>query len=166
MSAGKAKTLSMTFLLVASLLLSSLIPATKRAEAGTNEDKLILTARSRAETPEAGGRLRVFYKNLECTPSQTAIIVCDMWDRHWCQGATRRVADDLLDVTSTPEKLGKATQKDLAAGKLTYPGVFGIEASILEAQRLVNTAVESLDIFGPEAQNLRALAQYVADRNN
>ena len=81
-------------------------------------------------------------------------------------GLAFQVADDLLDVTSTPEKLGKATQKDIAAGKLTYPGVFGIDESILEARRLVETAVESLAAFGPEADNLRALAQYVTDRKN
>jgi nicotinamidase-related amidase len=29
----------------------------------------------------------------EWNPSETAIIICDMWDKHWCEGATKRVAE-------------------------------------------------------------------------
>jgi putative membrane-bound dehydrogenase-like protein len=32
-------------------------------------------------------------KVLEWQPAQTAIIICDMWNQHWCQGATRRVGE-------------------------------------------------------------------------
>ena len=79
-------------------------------------------------------------------------------------GLAFQIVDDILDETSTPEMLGKATQKDIAAGKLTYPGIFGIEESSCEARRMSETAVESLSIFGPEADNLRALARYVVER--
>ncbi len=81
-------------------------------------------------------------------------------------GLAFQIVDDILDVTSTPEELGKATQKDLAAGKLTYPGVFGTDQAALEARKHVETAIESLVVFGTEADNLRALAGYVADRKN
>ncbi|MHC4365444.1 MAG: isochorismatase family protein, partial [Planctomycetota bacterium] len=30
---------------------------------------------------------------LQWNPSETAVIICDMWDQHWCKGATRRVAE-------------------------------------------------------------------------
>ena len=63
------------------------------AQGGETEDKLVLTFRSRAESSEGSGKFVVVYKQLEWKPSQTAIIVCDMWDQHWCKGATQRVAE-------------------------------------------------------------------------
>ena len=30
---------------------------------------------------------------LRWDPAKTAIIICDMWDQHWCRGATRRVGE-------------------------------------------------------------------------
>ena len=81
-------------------------------------------------------------------------------------GLAFQIADDILDVTSSPQDLGKATQKDLAAGKLTYPGVFGTEEAGLEARRLVSKAKNELAGFGPEADMLRSLADYVVERKN
>jgi len=80
-------------------------------------------------------------------------------------GLAFQVVDDILDETSTPEKMGKATHKDVAAGKLTYPKVFGIEKSKEEAKRLSETALEALSTFGPDAGNLRAIARYVVERD-
>ncbi|MHC4807235.1 MAG: isochorismatase family protein [Planctomycetota bacterium] len=85
MSIGKPKVMCIVSLLMSVILLSNFTAA--------SQDTLILTARSRAETPEAGGELMVLYNRLEPEPSQTAIIICDMWHRHWCRGATRRVAE-------------------------------------------------------------------------
>lgn len=93
MTIGKPKTLSMVFLLVLGLLLSNFAAAVIGVEAAINEDKLILTARSRIETSEAGSEFRVLYNKLEWNPSETAIIICDMWDQHWCKGATSRVGE-------------------------------------------------------------------------
>ena len=42
-------------------------------------------------------------------PLETAIIICDMWDEHWCTGATRRVAEMapiMNDVVSTAREMG------------------------------------------------------------
>ena len=41
----------------------------------------------------AAGSFVVKEKILSWEPSQTAIVVCDMWNQHWCQGATRRVGE-------------------------------------------------------------------------
>ena len=56
-------------------------------------DTLILPARSRSPLPDNANRVQVSLKKLEWAPSQTAIIICDMWNQHWCKGATRRVAE-------------------------------------------------------------------------
>ncbi|MHC4890571.1 MAG: ThuA domain-containing protein [Planctomycetota bacterium] len=86
---GRMKQL--TILLAA--LLVGVCPGIDKTKAATNKDKLIVTSRSRVETREGSGKFRVVYKKLEWKPSETAIIICDMWNEHWCKGATRRVAE-------------------------------------------------------------------------
>lgn len=81
-------------------------------------------------------------------------------------GLSFQVADDILDETSTPEELGKATRKDAAAGKLTYPCVFGLDEAGREAGKLATAAKDALAVFGPEADRLRALTDYVVSRKN
>jgi geranylgeranyl diphosphate synthase type II len=44
-------------------------------------------------------------------------------------GLLFQIADDILDVTGTAASLGKSPGKDAAAGKLTYPAVYGLEAA-------------------------------------
>src|SRR5690606_31423666 len=55
-------------------------------------------------------------------------------------GLMFQIVDDLLDVTATTQQLGKATGKDADKGKLTYPGVIGVDASRAEVARLRNEA--------------------------
>jgi len=93
MSARRSEVFGTVLLLAAVLLFGSVTVPAGGAEPATSKDKLILNARSRVEMPEGSGKYRVVYKRLEWEPSETAIIVCDMWDKHWCKGATRRVAE-------------------------------------------------------------------------
>jgi geranylgeranyl diphosphate synthase type II len=81
-------------------------------------------------------------------------------------GLAFQITDDILDVTSTPQQLGKATRKDISHGKLTYPGVFGLDRAAREAHGCVRAAVHALDSFGPEADALRLLAEYIPGRKN
>jgi len=95
-------------------------------------------------------------------PEQIDALGC--YGRHL--GRAFQIVDDMLDVTSTPQELGKATTKDADAGKQSYPRVVGLEASREAAEREVRLAVESLESFGPAADNLRGLAQFVLHRRN
>ena len=52
-------------------------------------------------------------------------------------GLAFQIVDDLLDVTSTPEELGKKTNKDAGGGKNTYPRLLGIDGSRAEASKQV-----------------------------
>ena len=79
-------------------------------------------------------------------------------------GLAFQIADDILDVTSTPEGLGKATQKDLERGKLTYPGLVGLEEAGEAADRLVGEAVKELALFGERGRLLSALARFLVRR--
>ncbi len=79
-------------------------------------------------------------------------------------GLAFQIADDVLDVTSTAEQLGKTPGKDVAAGKATYPALYGVEASRQKAQELVAQAIEAVSGFGPSAQLLGSLARFVVAR--
>jgi geranylgeranyl diphosphate synthase, type II len=86
----------------------------------------------------------------------------DRFGRHL--GLAFQIVDDLLDQTSTPEQLGKATNKDAAKGKVTYPTLIGMDASRREADRHLAAALKSVSALGPEAEGLRALAKFVVER--
>ena len=55
--------------------------------------KLTLHPRRRVETAAGSGRYHAIAETIECDARKTAIVICDMWDKHWCAGATRRVAE-------------------------------------------------------------------------
>jgi geranylgeranyl diphosphate synthase type II len=79
-------------------------------------------------------------------------------------GLAFQIVDDILDVTSTPEQLGKATQKDSAKGKNTYPSLLGLEQSRQEGQVQLNQALAILQSMGPPAAGLSVLARFVVER--
>ncbi len=80
-------------------------------------------------------------------------------------GLVFQIVDDLLDVERSAEEVGKKTGKDAAAGKLTYPGVMGVEAARREAERLSEEAIGLLAPFGPAADPLRELAGWLVVRD-
>lgn len=81
-------------------------------------------------------------------------------------GLAFQIVDDCLDVESTAEYLGKSTRKDSSLGKLTYPGLLGLESSRGMAGELIQLAFQSLSAFGERASKLRAIAQFIVDRRN
>ena len=80
-------------------------------------------------------------------------------------GLAFQIIDDVLDVTSTPEQMGKATNKDAAKGKNTYPVLMGLEASQREAHHQLQLALDALKGLGLAAQGLRNLARFVVERD-
>jgi nicotinamidase-related amidase len=58
----------------------------------TAAEPLKLTLRSRAESPNAGTPAAT-ERQTNWEPGKTALIICDMWDDHWCKSAARRVAE-------------------------------------------------------------------------
>ena len=81
-------------------------------------------------------------------------------------GLAFQIVDDLLDVTSTAEQMGKATGKDAEKGKNTYPVLMGVEASRREADQQLSSALGGLQPLGESAAGLRQLATFVVDRKS
>ncbi|ODT99691.1 MAG: hypothetical protein ABS79_04195 [Planctomycetes bacterium SCN 63-9] len=66
-----------------------------RAEAASTASgkPLVLHARSRIPNPNDPKAFLIKDEVLNWDPARTAIIICDMWNQHWCKGATRRVGE-------------------------------------------------------------------------
>ncbi|HVY68415.1 MAG TPA: PVC-type heme-binding CxxCH protein, partial [Verrucomicrobiae bacterium] len=64
-----------------------------RVTGQNNAASLQLHTRSRAESKPGAGDWKIVEKDVAWDPRKTAIIICDMWDQHWCKGATRRVGE-------------------------------------------------------------------------
>lgn len=79
-------------------------------------------------------------------------------------GLAFQITDDLLDLTSTPEALGKATQKDKAKGKATIASLMGRETARQKAESLVDSAIAALSPYGSGADTLRATARFIISR--
>lgn len=81
-------------------------------------------------------------------------------------GLAFQIVDDLLNVTSTTEELGKTAGSDADQGKATYPAFFGVEETVARAKDATESAIKALDIFDHNADPLRELARYVFSRRN
>jgi geranylgeranyl diphosphate synthase type II len=79
-------------------------------------------------------------------------------------GLVFQIVDDILDVTSSSEVLGKTAGKDEKVKKATYPALYGIDASREKARELVYSALEDIRDFGEKAESLRSLALFVVNR--
>jgi geranylgeranyl diphosphate synthase type II len=82
-----------------------------------------------------------------------------------CLGLAFQITDDLLDVEGHADQAGKRVQKDAARGKLTYPGLLGVDESRRRAERLCREAREHLLPLGPAAGRLLALVSFVLERD-
>jgi len=79
-------------------------------------------------------------------------------------GLMFQVVDDLLDVTQSTEHTGKATGKDMTAGKITFPGQLGLDATRAEIRRLHAEARTAVEPLGGDGARLLDLCDYLAVR--
>lgn len=80
-------------------------------------------------------------------------------------GLAFQIQDDILDIEGDAQKTGKRLQKDADAGKATFVSILGMGAAKARAKLLVEQAQDVLSPYGIKAAPLRAVAQYVIERN-
>lgn len=81
-------------------------------------------------------------------------------------GLAYQVIDDILDIESSTEILGKPSGSDTAQNKSTYPALIGLEASKELAQNLYQSAIASAATIGDNSEHLIELAALVVNRNH
>ncbi|MEY1661064.1 polyprenyl synthetase family protein [Isoalcanivorax beigongshangi] len=83
-------------------------------------------------------------------------------------GLAFQIQDDILDVTSTADVLGKPSGSDARHGKSTFPALLGLDASRDRAQALCREAHQLLDGIaeGRNTGPLRDLADYIVGRSH
>lgn len=79
-------------------------------------------------------------------------------------GLMFQIVDDLIDVEQPSGHVGKRTRKDADAGKLTYPGVLGVERSRTLATDLARRAAAAIAPLGPAAADLTTLCHDLIHR--
>lgn len=81
-------------------------------------------------------------------------------------GLAFQIVDDILDITSTTEELGKDAGSDIVNGKATYPAVHGVEESHRKAELLIEEALDILSPYGNTADPCREIAKFIIERKN
>jgi geranylgeranyl diphosphate synthase type II len=81
-------------------------------------------------------------------------------------GLVFQIIDDILDITGNEQNMGKTTGKDEKTEKLTYPKLYGMEASVKLALTLTTEAEDAIGCFGTNAEHLQKLAAYLLNRNS
>ena len=81
-------------------------------------------------------------------------------------GLAFQVQDDILDVESDTETLGKRQGADIARDKPTYPALMGLEQAKHYALELRDQALNALRPFEADAEPLRELARYIVKRRH
>lgn len=81
-------------------------------------------------------------------------------------GLAFQVWDDVLDIISDTSVLGKPQGSDLAAEKLTYPALLGLEGAKDKAQGLIAKSVQALAQMPYNTAQLEQLAHYIISRNH
>ncbi len=85
-------------------------------------------------------------------------------DRHGrALGLAFQIADDILDATSSADRLGKHPS-DRALGKSTYVSLYGLDGARARALRQVSVAIRALADAGLDSPPLKAIAEYVVRR--
>lgn len=79
-------------------------------------------------------------------------------------GLAFQVQDDLLDIEGTTDEIGKPRGSDAARAKPTYPALLGVAGAREHLDTLLDTALQSLRLFGGEADALRTMASFVVSR--
>ncbi len=81
-------------------------------------------------------------------------------------GLAFQIADDVLDVTATSDRLGKTAGRDVDLRKSTYPALLGVDGATERAAALAAEACAALEQAGILSRELEALAHFAVERES
>lgn len=116
---------------------------------------------------KTGALIRASVKLAALSRSNVELKLMDKLEHYAkCIGLAFQIRDDILDVESDTETLGKIQGADAVRNKPTYPSLIGVVKAKDMADDLVNQALESLQQLGKEADFLRDIARYIIERQS
>ena len=101
-------------------MLRSLLHLAVMTSALSAAEALKLTLRSQPKQPD--GTFAPLEKPVQWDAKKTALIVCDMWDDHWCKSAARRVTEmagpmnDMLKIARAKGVRSRSGSRRISAG--------------------------------------------------
>jgi len=81
-------------------------------------------------------------------------------------GLAFQIVDDILDVEGESAQLGKTPGKDAAAGKTTYPALYGLDESRAMAEACIARAGDTLAAAGMSDTWLLGIGRWIVERRN
>jgi geranylgeranyl pyrophosphate synthase len=96
-------------------------------------------------------------------PSRSVSALADYGTRI---GLAFQIMDDVLDLTSSTDRMGKITGRDVALGKSTYPALLGVDEAVARAESLVREACDGLRPLGLLTPELDDIAGFIVSRNH
>jgi geranylgeranyl diphosphate synthase type II len=81
-------------------------------------------------------------------------------------GQAFQIVDDILDVTSDVQTLGKPIGSDAELQKSTYVSLLGLDRAKAAAKDCTAAAIDALNVFGADAAFLRSLAENLMTRTS
>ncbi|OEY69315.1 geranyl transferase [Rheinheimera salexigens] len=99
-----------------------------------------------------------------CSPKQDPTELDSLLRFASALGLAFQVQDDILDIESDSQTLGKPQGSDSLANKATYPMLLGLPQAKAKAQQLYQDALNALASLPYNTDELRQFAQYIVDR--
>ena len=81
-------------------------------------------------------------------------------------GLAYQIQDDVLDVTTADEVLGKRQNSDSSKNKPSYPSIIGTDESIKIFKELYKEALEEISLLSVEAEPLRIITRELMNRTH
>jgi farnesyl diphosphate synthase len=83
-----------------------------------------------------------------------------------CIGLAYQVRDDIIDITSSEQELGKPAGSDLALNKSTYPALLGLQGAQQKADQLYQQSLQALHELPYNTENLSNFATFIVNRTS
>ena len=79
-------------------------------------------------------------------------------------GLAFQIVDDILDIVGDEKEMGKKKGMDAERGKMTYPGLYGLEASYTRVEELTNHALKTMEKYYDNAEFFNNVVIELANR--